>query len=207
MFDLNMELMQKGGVLMYPIFLLSVLALAIFLERLVTLRSSVYVPTDFLNRLLETLQKKDTESAKTMCRENKSAVAAVAADILDNLDVPLARLMETAEESGRFQAKRLERFLPSLQAIASISPLLGLLGTVFGMIKTFVAISDQGIGNAQPLAGGISEALLTTAAGLSVAIPTIIFYYVVRFRSEKITIELERAASKIINTIFKDKEA
>jgi biopolymer transport protein ExbB len=112
--------------------------------------------------------------------------------------------METAEESGRYQANKLNRFLPSLQAIASIAPLMGLLGTVIGMIKTFVVIGQQGVGNAQALAGGISEALITTAAGLSVAIPTVVFYYIIRFRSERVTIELERAASDIINQIFKE---
>lgn len=204
MYELNMELVEKGGVLMYPIILLSVLALAIFLERMITLRNSVYAPKDFLDRLLEALNKKDIETAKTMCTENKSSISIIALDILNNINVPLPRLMETAEETGRYQAKRLERFLPTLQAISTIAPMLGFLGTVFGMIKTFLALSTYGAGNAQPLAAGIAEALLTTAAGLCVAIPTMAFYYFVRFRSERVTIELEKASSRIINTIFKE---
>lgn len=204
MLQLNMELIQKGGVLMYPIIFLSVLALAIFLERLITLRSAKYAPKDFLDRLIETLAKRETETAATMCKENKSAIAVIALDIINNLNVPLARLMETAEESGRYQAQKLERFLPTLQAISTIAPMLGFLGTVFGMIKTFMALSVYGAGNAQPLAEGIAEALLTTAAGLCVAIPTMVFYYFIRFKSERITIELEQAASRIINTLFKE---
>ncbi len=139
-----------------------------------------------------------------MCSKDNSALAYVCKDILTNLDLPLQRLMETAEESGRYQSTRLTRFLSSLQAIASIAPLLGLLGTVLGMIKTFIVIGDQGVGNAQALAGGISEALITTAAGLSVAIPTVVFYYLIRFRSNRVTIELERATSDVINQVFKE---
>lgn len=204
MLALNMNLMEKGGVLMYPIFVLSVLALAIFLERLVMLRTGRYVPKDFLDRLVETLAKKDNETAKTMCQENKSALAIIGYDLLNNINLPLSRLMETVEEAGRYQGKRLERFLPTLQAIATIAPMLGFLGTVFGMIKTFMALSTYGAGNAQPLAAGIAEALLTTAAGLCVAIPTMAIYYFIRFRSERVTIELEKAVSKVVNTIFKE---
>lgn len=204
MLALNMNLMEKGGVLMYPIFVLSVLALAIFLERLVMLRTGRYVPKDFLDRLVETLAKKDNETAKTMCQENKSALAIIGYDLLNNINLPLSRLMETVEEAGRYQGKRLERFLPTLQAIATIAPMLGFLGTVFGMIKTFMALSTYGAGNAQPLAEGIAEALLTTAAGLCVAIPTMAIYYFIRFRSERVTIELEKAVSKVVNTIFKE---
>ncbi|PLX69426.1 MAG: MotA/TolQ/ExbB proton channel family protein [Denitrovibrio sp.] len=204
MLDLNMDLIEKGGILMYPILFLSILSLAIFLERMVTLRSARYVPTAFKEKLKQALNAKDVDEAIAMCGRDNSALANVCKDILSNLDLPLQRLMETAEESGRYQATRLTRFLSSLQAIASIAPLLGLLGTVLGMIKTFIVIGDQGVGNAQALAGGISEALITTAAGLSVAIPTVVFYYLIRYRSNRVTIELERATSDVINQVFKE---
>jgi len=204
MFEINMELMQKGGVLMYPIVLLSIIALAVFLERLVSLRESNFVPRDFMERLMEKLNNRDIEAAKTMCAENKSSISIIASDILKNLNLPFTRLNETAEESGRFQAKRLERFLPTLQAVSTIAPMLGFLGTVFGMIKTFMALATYGAGNAQPLAEGIAEALITTAAGLCVAIPTMAFYYFVRFRSERITGELEKSASRIMNAVVKE---
>lgn len=204
MLEFNMELIEKGGVLMYPIIILSVLSLAIFLERLTTLRAGKYAPAKFLADIKETLKKKNIDEALVMCDKDGSALAKVTKDILTNLDLPLQRLMESVEESGRYHASRLTRFLRSLQAIASISPLLGLLGTVIGMIKTFIVIGQQGVGNAQALAGGISEALITTAAGLSVAIPTVVFYYIIRFRSERVTLELEKSASEIINQIFKE---
>ncbi|PLX67472.1 MAG: MotA/TolQ/ExbB proton channel family protein [Denitrovibrio sp.] len=204
MLELNMELMQKGGVLMYPIFILSVISLAIFLERLATLRTARYAPKDFAEKLKQALAANETDVAIDICERNGSALANVCKDIITNLDIPLQRLMETAEESGRYQAASLTRFLSSLQAIASIAPLLGLLGTVLGMIKTFIVIGQQGVGNAQALAGGISEALITTAAGLSVAIPTVVFYYIIRFRSRRVTAELERSVSEIINQILKE---
>ncbi|KAA0259391.1 MotA/TolQ/ExbB proton channel family protein [Deferribacter autotrophicus] len=198
------EVIQKGGILMYPIIALSVISLAVFLERLFTLRKSNFVPDTFLEKLSVYLEKKDFEDAKNLCELQKSPISEIAREILSNLDLPVTRLMELAEDVGRFQATKLDRFLPTLQTIGNIAPLLGLLGTVLGMIKTFIVISEQGVGNAQALAGGISEALLTTAAGLSVAIPTVIFYHIIRHRSEKLTIELEKATAKIINLIFKE---
>ncbi|BAI80732.1 biopolymer transport protein, ExbB/TolQ family [Deferribacter desulfuricans SSM1] len=198
------EIIQKGGVLMYPIIALSVISLAVFLERLFTLRKNNFVPSTFMEKLYIYLEKKDFEDAKNLCELQKNPMSEIAYEILNNLDLPVTRLMELAEETGRFQASKLERFLPTLQTIGNIAPLLGLLGTVLGMIKTFIVISEQGVGNAQALAGGISEALLTTAAGLSVAIPTVLFYHIVRHRSEKLTLEMEKATAKVINLIFKE---
>jgi len=198
------EIIQKGGVLMYPIIALSIISLAVFMERLFTLRKNNFVPNTFMEKLYIYLEKKDFEDAKNLCELQKNPMGEIAYEILNNLDLPVTRLMELAEETGRFQASKLEKFLPTLQTIANISPLLGLLGTVLGIIKTFIVISEQGVGNAQALAGGISEALLTTAAGLSVAIPTVLFYHIVRHRSEKLTLEMEKATAKVINLIFKE---
>ena len=198
------DIIQKGGILMYPIIFLSVLSLAIFLERLFSLRTEKYAPERFLEKLFMLLGSKSFEDAKSLCDLQRCAIGEISKNILNNLDLPISRLMELVEETGRFESRKLEKFLPTLQTIATVSPLLGLLGTVIGMIKTFIAISQEGIGNAQALAGGISEALLTTAAGLSVAIPTVIFYHIVRHRSEKITNELEIAASKMVNLVFKE---
>ena len=98
----------------------------------------------------------------------------------------------------------MEKYLPSLQIIATISPLIGLLGTVLGMVQSFTVIGGQGVGDPLALAGGISEALLTTVGGLCVAIPTMIFYFIVRSKSEKVSIELEQSTSNILNLIFKE---
>lgn len=198
------EIIQKGGVLMYPIIFLSVLSLAIFLERLFSLRTEKYVPSLFMEKISTFLKTKSYEDAKSLCDLKPCAIGNISKNMLYNLDLPISRLMELVEETGRFESRKLDKFLPTLQTIATVSPLLGLLGTVIGMIKTFIVISQEGIGNAQALAGGISEALLTTAAGLSVAIPTVIFYHIIRHKSEKISNELEIAASSIVNLVFKE---
>ncbi len=198
------EIIQKGGILIYPIIGLSVISLAVFLERLFTLRTSNFIPKIFMEKLQLFISNNSMDEARALCDVQPCAVGNIIAQILDNLHVPVSRITEIAEEAGRAEARKLERFLPTLQTIANIAPLMGLLGTVFGMIKTFAVIAQQGVGNAQALSGGISEALFTTAAGLSVAIPTVVFYHIVRHRSEKITGEMEKAVSQIINLIFKE---
>ena len=198
------EIIQKGGILIYPIIGLSVISLAVFLERLFTLRTSNFIPKIFMEKLQLFISNNSMDEARALCDVQPCAVGNIIAQILDNLHVPVSRITEIAEEAGRAEARKLERFLPTLQTIANIAPLMGLLGTVFGMIKTFAVIAQQGVGNAQALSGGISEALFTTAAGLSVAIPTVVFYHIIRHRSEKITGEMEKAVSQIINLIFKE---
>ncbi len=198
------EIIQKGGILIYPIIGLSVISLAVFLERLFTLRTSNFIPKIFMEKLQLFISNNSMDEARALCDVQHCAVGNVIAQVLDNLHVPVSRMTEIAEEAGRAEARKLERFLPTLQTIANIAPLMGLLGTVFGMIKTFAVIAQQGVGNAQALSGGISEALFTTAAGLSVAIPTVVFYHIIRHRSEKITGEMEKAVSQVINLIFKE---
>ncbi|MDY6820083.1 MAG: MotA/TolQ/ExbB proton channel family protein [Deferribacterota bacterium] len=197
------ELFKAGGVIMYPIVFLSVLALAMFLERIIFLRPKRYVPKDFTDKLLKLLNEKSFDEAKILCDNNKSAISVIAKEILNNVDLPISRLLEVAEETGRTEGRRIEKYLPTLQIIANLAPLLGFFGTVVGMVKTFIAISQHGMSNVQPLAGGISEALLTTAAGLPVAIISIIFYYIIKFRSEQVIHLMEKQTSYIINAIFK----
>lgn len=204
MLDSFVQIMEKGGVIMYPILLLSIVSLGIFFERLYTLRNDKFIPEHFLTKLNEALAKKDFDSARAISGANDSPIARISSYVLGNLDLPISRLVESTEETGRYESRPLDRYQHSLQTIATISPLLGLLGTVSGMIKMFVFISGENVGTAQSLATGISEALLTTAAGLSVAIPTMIFYYIVRFRAENVGIQLEKATGNILNMILKE---
>ncbi|MGB9731878.1 MULTISPECIES: MotA/TolQ/ExbB proton channel family protein [Calditerrivibrio] len=198
------EIIQKGGIMMYPIILLSVISLGIFLERLFVLRVSNFVPKVFLDKLSLFLAKKDFEGAIQLCEADRSSIARIAKDIVNNIDLPVSRLTEFVEEAGNFEVQRLERFLPTLQTVASLAPLLGFLGTVLGMIQTFMVMANQGNANIQALSGGIAVALLTTAAGLFVAVPTVIFYHIIRHRADKISLELEKATSQIMNLIFKE---
>lgn len=200
------ELIQKGGITMYPIILLSVIALAVFLERLISLRKEKYVPKAFYEQFVSLLKKKNINEAVEVCKANKSALARISETIITNTDLPLSRLLEVAEESGRSEASKLDKFLPSLQTIVAIAPLLGLLGTVLGMIKIFDVIALQGTGSAEALSSGIAEALLTTAAGLVVAIPAQIFYFIVKARADTIGAALEKASSDVMNLLFKEDE-
>ena len=200
------ELIQKGGITMYPIILLSVIALAVFLERLISLRKEQYVPKAFYEQLVSLLKKRNINEAVEVCKANKSALARISETIITNTDLPLSRLLEVAEESGRSEASKLDKFLPSLQTIVAIAPLLGLLGTVLGMIKIFDVIALQGTGSAEALSSGIAEALLTTAAGLVVAIPAQIFYFIAKARADAIGAALEKASSDVMNLLFKEDE-
>ena len=200
------ELIQKGGITMYPIILLSVIALAVFLERLISLRKENYVPKAFYEQLVSLLKKRNINEAVEVCKANKSALARISETIITNTDLPLSRLLEVAEESGRSEVSKLDKFLPSLQTIVAIAPLLGLLGTVLGMIKIFDVIALQGTGSAEALSSGIAEALLTTAAGLVVAIPAQIFYFIAKARADAIGAALEKASSEVMNLLFKEDE-
>lgn len=200
------ELIQKGGIIMYPIILLSVIALAVFLERLISLRKEKYVPKAFYEQLVSLLKKKNINEAVEVCKANKSALAKISETIITNTDLPLSRLLEVAEESGRSEVSKLDKFLPSLQTIVAIAPLLGLLGTVLGMIKIFDVIALQGTGSAEALSSGIAEALITTAAGLVVAIPAQIFYFIAKARADAIGAALEKASSEVMNLLFKEDE-
>lgn len=200
------ELIQKGGITMYPIILLSVIALAVFLERLISLRKEKYVPKAFYEQLVNLLRKRNINEAVEVCKANKSALARISETIITNTDLPLSRLLEVAEESGRSEASKLDKFLPSLQTIVAIAPLLGLLGTVLGMIKIFDVIALQGTGSAEALSSGIAEALLTTATGLVVAIPAQIFYFIAKARADAIGAALEKASSDVMNLLFKEDE-
>lgn len=199
-----LELFQKGGIVMYPILFLSIIALAIFLERLFALRTNRFVPKTFEDQIKFLLKKRSFDEARELCRENDSALSKITLTMVNNMDLPLSRLLEVAEESGRIEAAKLDKFQQSLQTIVAISPLLGLLGTVFGMIKIFDVIALQGAGHAQELSAGIAEALITTAAGLIVAIPAQIFYHIVHARAESVGRHLEETSSKIMNLLFKE---
>ncbi len=200
------ELVQKGGITMYPIILLSVISLAVFIERLIALRKEKFVPKAFDSQLKDLLKKKNMTEALAVCKNNNSSLARISENIIANTDLPLSRLLEVAEESGRSESSKLDKYLPSLQTIVAIAPLLGLLGTVLGMIKIFDVIALQGTGNAEALSSGIAEALLTTAAGLVVAIPAQIFYFIARAKADSIGSALEKSASEVMNLLFKEEK-
>jgi biopolymer transport protein ExbB len=195
------QFVMKGGYLMYPIMICSILTLAILFERLFALRRSRIIPEKFIIEVSDLVRQQRMEDALTQCRLNNSSIARVLLAGISRHNKARHQVKEAIEDVGRLEAANLERFLTILGTIAGIAPLLGLLGTVTGMIKAFSVISQAGIGNPQMLAGGISEALITTAAGLTVAIPAFVFYKLLRSRVDKRVLRMERVSIEILDLI------
>lgn len=195
------EIIIAGGWLMVPIILCSILALTIIAERLWALRRSQVVPDDVGQQVEAWAARHELDRRHIEQLKSGSALGRVLAAALVNRNRPRELIKEAVEDTGRHVIYRLERFLNTLGTIAGISPLLGLLGTVIGMIKVFSSILEHGVGNANVLAGGISEALITTAAGLTVAIPSFFFYRYFKGRVEEYVVSMEEQAIDLIEAI------
>ncbi len=176
---------------MYPIIFCSIVALAIFLERLWVLRRKNIIPQDFVNNVEGLLKKQKISEAVFLCQNDISSIAKIFLAGLRSTQKGMWLVKEAIEERGSREATILEKNVDILSTIANLTPLLGLLGTVSGMIKTFNAISVQGIGNPAPLAGGIAEALITTATGLCIAIPTLVCYRFLKDKASALIFEME----------------
>lgn len=199
--------LESGGPVMVPIVLCSLVALATFLERALALRRGRVVPRALVVEVLERARQGRWDDALTLCRTQSLAAARTLEVALAMRGHDRARIKERLEEVGRREAAELERFAPVLGTIAAISPLLGLLGTVGGMIATFQVIQTQGMGQIGSLAGGISQALVTTFAGLTVAIPTLIAHRWVLARVDALVLDLEEAASDLLELLADEANA
>ncbi len=193
-----LEIIKAGGWVMWPILACSVLAMAIVCERLWSLRSKRILPPYLVAQVWELYRKGQLDSVHLRRLQTSSPLGAVLAAGLANHRYGREVMKEAIEDAGRQVAHELERFLDSLGTVASISPLLGLLGTVLGMIKVFSAITAAGVGEPKVLAGGIAEALITTAAGLSVAIPALIFHRYFQARVDALVLRMENEALRFI---------
>lgn len=200
------ELVQAGGWLMIPILLCSVISLAIVTERFWTLRKAKVIPVKLVTGIWNLLNK-DALTEKHIREIAKgSPLGRVLAAGLINRHLSREMVRESIEETGRFVVHEMERFLNTLGTISTITPLLGLLGTVIGMIKVFTAITTVGVGDPGQLAGGISEALITTAAGLTVAIPSLIFYRHLKRRIDELVVSMEQEAMKLVEYMHGDRK-
>jgi biopolymer transport protein ExbB len=188
------ELVQAGGYFMWPIILCSVAAVGILLERLWTLQRKRVLPEELIKKVSQLAEAGQVNAKVIEALEKNSPLGRVMAAALANRDRGREIMMERVQDTGRHVVHELERFLNSLGTIASISPLLGLLGTVTGIIRAFNAVMLGGMGDPRLLAGGISEALITTAGGLAVAIPSFIAYRYLRGKVERIVIDMEKIA-------------
>jgi biopolymer transport protein ExbB len=188
------ELVRAGGPFMAPIILCSIAAVGILLERLWTLQRKRVLPEELIKKLSSFAEGGQVTPKIIEALERNSPLGRVLAAALANRDRGREIMMERVQDTGRHVVHELERFLNTLGTIASISPLLGLLGTVTGIIHAFNAVMLGGMGDPRLLAGGISEALVTTAGGLAVAIPSFIAYRYLRGKVERIVIDMEKIA-------------
>lgn len=186
---------------MWPIIFCSIAAAAITLERLWTLKQRRVLPTDLTEQVWKWLSANQINDKLITALEQNSPLGKVLAVGLINRHRPREVMIERLQDTGRHVVHELERFLNTLGTIATISPLLGLLGTVTGIINSFSAISTGGMGDPRVLSAGISEALLATAAGLCVAIPSLFAYRFLRGKVERIVVQMEKEAMKLVEAI------
>lgn len=201
-----LELVKAGGWLMLPIIACSIVAMAIILERLWMLRPSRVVPENLVARVWQMHRKKQLTNSHIATIREGSPLGRILSAGLVNRKHSREVMKEAIEDVGRQAVAELERHLNTLGTIASIAPLLGLLGTVIGMIKVFSAITVAGVGNPAVLAGGISEALITTAAGLSVAIPSLMFHRYFGGAVHRLVVRMEEEALKMVEVMKGQRE-
>ncbi len=196
-----LEFLINGGPVMIPIGLSSVIALAVFLERLWALRATRVAPRAVRVELVELARQERWADAVTQCRKQSSPLSRILEVCFLNQGRSRARIKELTEEIGRREAFELERYSGVVGVVAAVAPLLGLLGTVFGMILTFEVIQEQGMGVVSSLAGGISQALITTFAGLSVGIPALIAHRYLLARVDRLILEMEEATLEVLDLV------
>ncbi|WP_047012059.1 MotA/TolQ/ExbB proton channel family protein [Spongiibacter sp. IMCC21906] len=199
-----LELVKAGGWLMLPIILSSIIAVAICVERFLELNPEKVAPKNLLNQVWKWLSNKKLDAEKMRELRRGSALGQILAAGLSNAKYGREVMKESIEDAASHVIHGLERYLNALGTIAAVAPLLGLLGTVLGMIRVFTDIMIQGSGNTAVLAGGISEALITTASGLCVAIPAMIMHRYFLRRIDALVVTLEQESIKLLNAMYGD---
>ena len=198
------SIIEDGGPLMIPIAICSLLLLAFVFERTISLRRGRVIPRPFVTRFLQQLHdgERDRDKALTLCQESRSPVAEVFAGAVRKWGRPAVEVEQAVIDSGERITNGLRKYLRVINGVATVTPLLGLLGTVVGMIRAFnnIATADA-LGRPELLAMGISEALLTTAAGLSVAIPALICYLWFVSRVDRLIIDIDALGQEVVGTI------
>ena len=193
----------SGGIIIWPIILLSIISFAIVLEKIWNLARDIIVPKNLTENLISLISKGSLSEKKIKKMSKDSVLGSIFAQLVREKNKDKSNLRLKAEEVGRFEVNRLEQYLSLLGTIATVSPILGLLGTVMGMINIFSNLLESNLGSVSPLAGGIAEALVTTAAGLVVAIPTLIFFRHFSRTIENYSLELEEESNKLIDYLSK----
>lgn len=198
------EIIKAGGLIMLPIIVCSIIALAIVVERFWTLQRRRVMPNQLVAQIWQWSRNAQLSKEQLRNLRDGSPLGRILAAGLMNRNMDRDVMKERIEETGRHVVHELGRFLDTLGTIAAVTPLLGLLGTVIGMIKVFSVITAVGVGDPGELAGGISQALLTTAAGISVAIPSLIFHRFFRGRVQELVVDMEQEAIKMVEVMHGD---
>lgn len=197
----TLDYFSKGGPIMYVLTACSIIAVSVFIERLWAMRAERVAPPRLMSEVEELLRGGKLQEAIARCVGSHTAAGAIFAAVLRRADKTEAELKEAAQEVGRREASRLERFVEAIGVISALGPLLGLLGTVFGMIKVFQKVNEVGAGSPVEMAAGIWEALLATAMGLLVGIPALVMYRFLLARADTIVLHLEDEAVALIETL------
>ncbi|HEX7193521.1 MAG TPA: MotA/TolQ/ExbB proton channel family protein [Chthoniobacterales bacterium] len=202
------DYMQKGGPLMWLILLCSVVSVAVFLERILYFHRASVNAGEFLQGLSNLIRSRNFAEARVECQATSVPVTRVIHAAIVRHTLPRSELREIVQEAGQLEVPRLERNLGILVAIGYICPLIGLLGTVTGLIQAFVQLSaNNGYATLADVSGGIYESLLTTAAGLVVAIPTILAYCFLSARLNALLHDMERAGIEVVNLLTELEQA
>ena len=193
-----LEIFKSGGILMWPLLLCSLAAVVIILEKFWMLKVNSVVPSKLQAQITELINDETIEAHKVEALRRHSTLGEVLAAGIRNRAHGRDPMKQAIEESGRFVIHRLSKRLNALGTVASVSPLIGLLGTVVGMIQVFAEIRLSGVGDPTVLSGGISQALITTAVGLAIGITALLFYRYFKGKVEQIAILLERNAIHLV---------
>jgi len=196
-----LEIIKAGGWMMWPIIVCSVIATGIVLERAWTLRASRIIPSHLVAQVWHMLRSGELNDERIAQVRDSSPLGRVLAAGLTLRDAPREVMKERIEDVGRHVGHEMERYLNTLGTIAAISPFLGLLGTVNGLIRVFGSITEAGLGNPTVLAGGISEALVATFAGLAIAIPALVFYRYYRGRVTELVLLIEQEVIRLVDAL------
>ncbi len=201
------ELFERGGIMMYFLLLASFIAVVFIIERAIYLRKRKILIPEIVSIVDNFSSLNDIELAKNMCTKYSGPLPNVVLLALNNHNLPKLEIREILEDQGRQEIRRLEKGLTVLETIAAIAPLMGLLGTVLGMIEVFARIQQHGIGQTATFSGGISEALITTVTGLFIGIPVLIAYNYFTSKSEGLILDIEKYSNDIIHKIGRLKKS
>jgi len=197
------DIFVKGGWVMYPLLLSSIVGVAVVIERFWYLRRRKILIPEIISVLDQIKSPSDLHLVKSICDKFNGPFSRIVQTGINNRDLPPDELRVLVEDEGRQEVRVLQRGLVTLETIAAITPLLGLLGTVLGMIKVFNVIESLGVGQAKALSGGISEALITTAAGLIIGIPMYIAFNYFNNRAEAFVLDMEKYVIMLLNKLIR----